>query len=154
MSIIIFSLLLCGLLGWGSIFLNWVKLAQNDVYCVVKIRDAMTRPVPVKRDIRQGCPISGQLYRLAIEPLLAWLRRQLRGLSLPGFSNGKLVVVSADDVNAFFKGKEDILATELFDDASLEKVNWSKSEACLLGQWSQIHILVSSQEEFSGEKMG
>uniref|UniRef100_A0A3Q3F8A7 Guanine nucleotide-binding protein subunit gamma n=1 Tax=Labrus bergylta TaxID=56723 RepID=A0A3Q3F8A7_9LABR len=34
----------------------------------------LSRPIPVRRGIRQGCPISGQLYSLAIEPLLCRLR--------------------------------------------------------------------------------
>ena len=51
--------------------------------------------VPVPRGIRQGCPISGQLYSIAMEPLLCRLRSRLRGLSLPGLAHNPPVVVSA-----------------------------------------------------------
>lgn len=128
--------------GLGEHFLHWIALLYNNVGCVVKVKGGLTRPVPVRRGIRQGCPISGQLYSLAIEPLLAWLRKKVRGLSLPGLLNSRPLVVSAyaDDVSVFLKDNEDILALkqglQLFAEASSAKVNWSKSEACLIGQWS------------------
>lgn len=83
----------------------------------------------MNRGIRQGCPISGQLYSIAIEPLLAWLRQKLRGFNLPGLSNERSLVVSAyaDDGSVFLKDKEDILTLQkglkLFEDASSAKVN-------------------------------
>lgn len=134
--------------GLGEHFLKWVKLLYYDVSCVVKVRGGLTRPVPVTRGIRQGCPISGLLYSLAIEPLLAWLRGKVRGLSLPGPSNDKSVVVSAyaDDVNVFLKDKQDFLVLkqglQLFENASSAKVNWTKSEACLIGQTSSLNTVV------------
>uniref|UniRef100_A0A0E9W4J9 Uncharacterized protein n=1 Tax=Anguilla anguilla TaxID=7936 RepID=A0A0E9W4J9_ANGAN len=36
-----------------------------------------------RRGIRQDCPISGQLYSLATEPLLCSLRGTITGLFLP-----------------------------------------------------------------------
>ena len=66
----------------GEHFLSWVKLLYSDACCVVKVGGGLSRPVSVERGIRQGCPISGQLYSVAIEPLLCRLRSRLRGLVL------------------------------------------------------------------------
>ena len=126
--------------GLGDIFSHWIEVLYKDAFCVVKVGGGLTRPVPVKRGIRQGCPISGQLYSLAIEPLLAWIRKKVKGLSLPGPSGGSLVVSAyADDVNVLLRDTADVLNLQqglrLFADASSAKVNWSKSEACLIGAW-------------------
>lgn len=70
--------------------------------------------------IRQGCPISGavpisgQLYSVAIEPLLHRLRSRLRGLSLSELADCRPVVISAyaDDVNVFAQDRGDVWELE------------------------------------------
>ncbi|CDQ59921.1 unnamed protein product [Oncorhynchus mykiss] len=47
-------------------------------------REGISRPVWVKRGIRQGCPLSGQLYPLAIETFFGLLRRRLQGVCWTG----------------------------------------------------------------------
>ena len=56
--------------GVGEHFLSLLKLLYSDACCVVKVGGGLSSPVSVKRGIRQGCPISDQLYSGAIEPLL------------------------------------------------------------------------------------
>ena len=56
--------------GFGDCFISWVKFLYSQVSCLVKVDGGLSRPVAVRRVIRQGCPLSGQLYSLAIEPLL------------------------------------------------------------------------------------
>lgn len=72
---------------------------------MLKIGGGLSCPIPVKRGIRQGCPLSGQLYSLAIEPLLCKLRNELQGLMIPGDISGLRYSVSAyaDDVNIFIR---------------------------------------------------
>lgn len=64
------------------------------------------------------------------------------GLTLPLLANEPRAVVSAyADVNVFIQGKEDVLFLQeslaLYEKASTAKVKWEKSEACLIGCWSQ-----------------
>lgn len=62
--------------GFGEGFYSRVTLLYQGVQCLVKMGAGLSWPIPVHRGIRQGCPISGQLYSLAIEPLsplTSWL---------------------------------------------------------------------------------
>lgn len=61
--------------GFGESFINWVKLLYKDAACIVKVGGGLSCPILVTRGIRQSCPLSGQLYSLAIEPLfLIWVK--------------------------------------------------------------------------------
>ena len=64
-----------------------VKLLYSGAERIIRMGAELSQPIPVRRGIRQGCPISGQLFSLAIEPLLCKLRSRLRGFLLPGFSS-------------------------------------------------------------------
>uniref|UniRef100_A0A671WHQ0 Reverse transcriptase domain-containing protein n=1 Tax=Sparus aurata TaxID=8175 RepID=A0A671WHQ0_SPAAU len=129
--------------GFGDSFLEWVGLLYRGAQCMVKMGAGLGRPIPVKRGIRQGCPISGQLYSLAIEPLLCKLRERLSGLSMPGSHSlghpPHVVSAYADDINIFVTSQEDVQhlreTLDMFQNASSARVNWSKSEALLVGPW-------------------
>ncbi|XP_060926023.1 NLR family CARD domain-containing protein 3-like [Limanda limanda] len=105
--------------------------------CRRAVGGGLSRPVPVERGIRQGCPISGQLYSVAIEPLLCRLRTRLKGLRLPELAHSPPIVSAYADI--FVKDQQDIQELEgslsLYAKASSAKVNWGKSEACVIGQW-------------------
>ncbi|KAI4872000.1 hypothetical protein NFI96_008836 [Prochilodus magdalenae] len=57
--------------GFGEVFMSWVRLLYTDASCLIKVGGGLSLPVPVRRGIRQGCPLSGQLYAIAVEPLLS-----------------------------------------------------------------------------------
>lgn len=128
--------------GFGDGFISLVGLLYKEAVCLVKVGSGLSCPVQVQRGIRQGCPISGQLYSIAIEPLLNTLRAKLSGLMLPGLTQRPplLVLAYADDVNVVVRDQKDIkLLTEtldLYQKVSSAKVNWGKSEALLVGQWA------------------
>ncbi len=71
----------------------------------------LSQPVLMYRGIRQGCSLSGQLFSLAIEPLLCQLRKNLQGCAIKGFEN-RLIKISAyaDDITVFIKNKRDVEA--------------------------------------------
>lgn len=68
---------------------------------MVKVRGGLSCPILVGRGIRKGCPISGQLYSIAIEPLLSRLRNKLVGISLLNTPCNVPVAEYTDDVNVF-----------------------------------------------------
>ncbi len=54
--------------GFGKIFKEWILLYKN-VMTKVKCNGFLTKPFKIARSIRQGCPLSAQLYTLVAEPL-------------------------------------------------------------------------------------
>ncbi|KAJ3605666.1 hypothetical protein NHX12_027711 [Muraenolepis orangiensis] len=130
--------------GIGEGFLAWVGLLYNGAQCLVKMGAGLSRPIPVQRGIRQGCPISGQLYSLAIEPLLCRLRSKLSGLSLPascGLECPPTLSAYADDISIFVSSQRDVQCLQdtlsLYERASSARVNWAKSSALLFGCWRE-----------------
>ena len=83
--------------GFGEDFTAWVGLLYSEATCMVKVGGGLSRPITISRGIRQGCPISGQLYSIAIKPFLCTLRNGLTGLSLPGLSPTPPVVSAYAD---------------------------------------------------------
>jgi len=125
--------------GFGDVFISYIKLLYSNVYVMVKVGGGLSAPIPVTRGIRQGCPISGQLYSLIIETLLCRLRKNLNGILIPHGNGHSKVVLSAyaDDITVFITEKEDIeiltKTIELYEKASSAKVNWTKSEGFMIG---------------------
>ncbi|KAF7642726.1 hypothetical protein LDENG_00252430 [Lucifuga dentata] len=99
--------------GFGRNCINIFRMLYNNVSCLLKVGGGLSRPVQVKRGIRQGCPLSGQLYSLAIEPMLCLLRTKLQGLTLSaaGLSNPVYLSAYADDLNIFIRNEEDVRHT-------------------------------------------
>ncbi len=116
--------------GFGDGFISWVNLLYNEAECMVKIDGGLSVPIKVKRGIRQGCPLSGQLYSLVIEPLLCKLRERLTGLHIEGSNNLNDVKLSAyaDDVTVIIRNSEDIKVVlenlKCYGRASSAKINW------------------------------
>lgn len=96
--------------GFGNCCISWIQLLYKGASIMLKMGDGLTYPLPVKRGIRQGCPLSGQLYSLAIEPLLCKLRTGLKGFMVPGDPRELRYVVSAyaDDITIFVTGQGDM----------------------------------------------
>ena len=89
-------------LGFGEMFLTRVKMLYAGASCdASQGRGGLSRPVWVRRGIRQGCPLSGQLYSLAIEPFLGLLHRRLQGVCWTGMGvlTGIAVSVYANGVS-------------------------------------------------------
>ena len=128
-----------GAFGFSETFISMLKVMYCDVESILKINGGLSAPFKVNRGVRQGCSLSGMLYSLAIEPLLNTLRIRLNGISIPGCINPLRLSAYADDVVLLINGERDITALlKILNDFGLvssAKVNWSKSEALLLGQW-------------------
>ncbi|CAM2098640.1 unnamed protein product [Caretta caretta] len=91
----------------------------------------LTEPVSFGQGVRQGCPLSGQLYALAIEHFLCLLHRRLTGLVL--WEPELRLVLSAytDDVLLVVQDPGDLARVEacqaIYSAASSARVNWVKS---------------------------
>lgn len=126
--------------GFGDLFISWIKLLYSGVSTMLKVGGGLSQPVSVRRGIRQGCPLSGMLYTLAIEPLLRQLGKNLDGFLIEGQKAKPKFSAYADDITVFIKSKRDVFVLKevlkKYENASLAKVNWEKSEGFILGNWS------------------
>ncbi|CAM2105710.1 unnamed protein product [Caretta caretta] len=68
--------------GFGPQFVSFLRVLYASAECLLRLNWTLTEPVSFGRGVRQGCPLSGQLYALAIEPFLCLLRRRMTGLVL------------------------------------------------------------------------
>ncbi|KAK3537054.1 hypothetical protein QTP70_000286 [Hemibagrus guttatus] len=116
-----------------------IRVLYCEIESVLKVNGGLCAPFRVYRGIRQGCSLSGMLYSLAIEPLLNKLRSFLSGFNIPHANASVYLSAYADDLVVMINTQEDVnvLAAILndFQVLSSAKVNWTKSEAILVGEW-------------------
>ena len=130
-------------MGFGRSFISYVQTMYSGTQSMVKVGNSLTSPFPFEKGIRQGCPLSGLLYSIAIEPFLHTLRAKLSdsGLLLPCTSS-KSVVVSAyaDDVTIFVTRDRDFEIVEsvydLYSRASAARLNRQKTQGLWVGSWT------------------
>ncbi len=126
--------------GFNNDFVSMLKVLYNEVESVLKINGDLLCPLLRSSEVSgKACALSGMLYTLAIEPLLIRIREKLCGLSIPNCMHVFKLSAYADDVAVLINGQRDVnMLMEILNDfkeISATKVNWSKSEAVLVGSW-------------------
>ena len=130
-------------MGIGDFFISCVKLLYNNAEGLVKVCGSLTSPFPFQKGIRQGCPLSGLLYSIAIEPFLHMLRQRLdkHSFLIPETNNYISVSAYADDISIFVSTDEafniinDVYST--FSKASSASLNYVKSQGLWVGSWTR-----------------
>jgi hypothetical protein len=96
--------------------------------------------IPIKCSIRQGCPLSMQLYALCLNPFLRMLDEKLNGIRLRHRSK-KTTVVAYADVTILVTSPNDIQlikdAITCYQEASGAQINLEKSKAMAMGVWDK-----------------
>ncbi|XP_072896886.1 von Willebrand factor A domain-containing protein 7-like [Hemitrygon akajei] len=132
------SFLVCALqaVGLGPHFVARVRLLYSVAECLVKVNGSLAAPIPFRRGVRQGCPMSGQLYAICVEPFLSLLRRRLTGLVLREPDMGVVLSAYADDVLLMMTDPNDLRrmreCQEVFSAASSARINWAKCSGLLV----------------------
>ncbi|CAM2105605.1 unnamed protein product [Caretta caretta] len=125
--------------GFGPQFVSFLQVLYASAECLVRLNWTLTKPVSFGRGVRQGCPLSGQLYALAIEPFLCLLRRRLMGLVLREPELRLVLSAYADDVLLVVQDPGDLAWVEacqaIYSAASSARVNWVKSSGLAVGDW-------------------
>ena len=107
-----------------------MRLLYTKVSCLVKVAGECIWPIEVQRGISEGCPLSGLLYTLAIEPFIL----SVKSKSVESkFSNIMKVSAYADYVIVVVRDQRDLPAMEkcipsLPWQSSSARVNWETSE--------------------------
>ncbi|CAM2097210.1 unnamed protein product [Caretta caretta] len=128
--------------GFGPQFMSFLQVLYASAKCLVRLNWTLTEPVSFRRGVRQGCPLLGQLYALAIEPFLCLLRRRLTGLVLREPELQLVLSAYADDMLLVVQDPGDLARVEacqaIYSAASSARVNWVKSSGLAVGDWRQI----------------
>ncbi|CAM2120312.1 unnamed protein product [Caretta caretta] len=134
--------------GFGPQFVSFLQVLYASSECLVRLNWTLTEPVSFGRGVRQGCPLSGQLYTLGIQPFLCLLRRRLTGLVLQEQELRLVLLAYADDVLLMVQDPGDLALVEAFQAmysaASFARVNWVKSSGLVVGDWRQVSSLPPS----------
>ncbi|CAM2111689.1 unnamed protein product [Caretta caretta] len=127
--------------GFGPQFVSFLWVLYASAECLVRLNWTLTEPVSFGRGVQQGCPLSGQLYALAIEPFFCLLRRRMTGLVLREPELRLVLSAYADDVLLVVQDLGDLARVEacqaIYLAASSARVNWVKSSGLAVGDWRQ-----------------
>ena len=129
-------------MGFDQRFISYVQVMYFNTQSLIKVGGSLTSPFSFEKGIRQGCPLSGLRYPIAIEPLLHTLRIKLNdiGLKSPcGSGNSIVVSAYADDITIFLTNDSgfDIVRDvySLYSQASAARLNYAKSQGLWVGPW-------------------
>ncbi|GBO44275.1 Retrovirus-related Pol polyprotein from type-1 retrotransposable element R2 [Araneus ventricosus] len=78
-----------GALGTGQLFVDLVSDIYTDSSSKILASEGATRQIPILSGVKQGCPISGLLFNICIDPIIR---------TLQGDSTSHKVLAFADDV--------------------------------------------------------
>ncbi|CAM2099478.1 unnamed protein product [Caretta caretta] len=123
--------------GFGPQFVSFLQVLYASAECLVTLNWTLTEPVSFGQGVRQGCPLLGRLYALAIEPFLCLLRRRLTGLVLWETELRLVLSAYADDVLLLVQDPGDLAQVEacqaIYSAASSARANWVKSSGLAVG---------------------
>lgn len=94
--------------GFGKNFKEWIKILYNNVMTRVTCNGFLTEPFRITRSIRQGCPLSAQLYTLVAEPLGLMIKKNksIQGIKIEEGKEEKKIFQYADDTTLILKDLE------------------------------------------------
>ena len=130
--------------GSGEVFIGWACKLYNNATSILNVNGHFSDQIPLKRDVRQGCPLSAFLYVLVIEVFALQLRSNP---NIVGFTVGEKKIVSAhniDDTTITIRQnrcfKEVIKEISDYEEASDAKVNYKKTKSLWTGSWKNRRI--------------
>lgn len=125
--------------GFPKNFIDWIRLLYNNPTASVVTNGIKSRPFPLHRGTRQGCPLSPLLFSVTIEPLAIWLRQEDRCKGVTRFGKSHKLFLYADDLLLYMSDPTASLPIALhifekFGALSGYKLNINKSEIMPINQ--------------------
>ncbi len=119
--------------GFGSSFINWIKLLYKEPMASVVTNLNKSGPFRLYRRTRQGDPLSPFIFALALEPLASYIRSSPEIHPITHLGTQHKISAYADDVILFISDPKASISPLLqlintFGSFSGYKINWGKSE--------------------------
>jgi hypothetical protein len=132
--------------GFTDKFQKRIQQLHSEATSVIRINGQTSARIPIKSSVRQGCPLSVQLYALCMDPLIRTLENTLTGIQIGRNGRKTTVTAYADDVTIFVTSQNDIPILEEalrhYTAATGAKLNINKSVAMAIGPWdTRMNIL-------------
>jgi hypothetical protein len=112
--------------GYSDRFQQRIWNIYEHATASIQINGHRSSPIPIRSSVRQGCPISMQLFAVCLNPLLRTLQN-LSGIQIGWRRNKTTVVAYADDMTIFVTSPTAIPKIQetlhCFEEASEAKVN-------------------------------
>ena len=144
-----------------KIFILWIKLLYLAPVASVITNDLHSAFFPLKRGMKQGCPLSPLLFAIAIEPLAIWLCSEER---FEGIVRGRIthkVSLYADDLLLYISNPSSSIPIimsilEQFGSLSGCKLDFLKSEVFPINPMATRlpHLLFPFKQMDRGFKLG
>ena len=121
--------------GFGKDFIRWINILNTDRLACIKNGGHVSNHFRMDCGVRQGCPISPQLFVLAVELLAQKIIQDgtIQGLNPGNSSKSAKISQYADDTSLFLKNindmKQVILHLKDFSEFSGLVLNYNKSFA-------------------------
>jgi hypothetical protein len=127
-------------MNFGENFRKWIKILYQDPESMVLVNGFLSESFKVGRSVRQGCPLSTQLFVLCQEPLASAIRAEprIKGIKVPNAKEVKNITF-ADDATHPITANCIKTIFEIYSDfgkASGSEVNLDKTEVLLLGTFT------------------
>ena len=87
--------------GFGPTFCSWIKILYTAPHASVRTNKIISDYFPLSRGTRQGCPLSPQIFDIAIEPLAIMLRKTTNLVGIQRSGHSHKVSLNADDLILF-----------------------------------------------------
>ena len=126
------------LFGFGQEFTKWVKLLNTERVSRIKNGGHISETFNINLSVRQGCPLSAQLFTITVEILAQKLLQNpnLQGVKPVTALDAFKVIAFADDTTILCKNLEDLNITistlDMFASFSNLHLNYDKSFAISL----------------------
>jgi hypothetical protein len=93
------SMIICRAMGLPEGLLNYVKSLYEDNMCICRGGDADKTLYKIESGIIQGCPLSGSIFVLTVDPFLRLLKKTLPSATSRAF---------ADDIATLVQSLQDL----------------------------------------------
>jgi hypothetical protein len=140
--------------NFGQNFINWIKILYNDPFFKIKNNGWLSKSYPMKRGIRQGCPLSALLFLLVIEILAIMVRKSedIKGIEI-GNTVHKIVQY-ADDATICVTDLNSITASikviNNFSKYAGPNLNVKKTKGIWLGSLKDLGLLIYENIKWTG----